>query len=135
MLFRSEQLARSLGQLRGITADLQRTAMALRMVPIRGAFQKMSRLVRDLTVPLVRQLESRMKVYRQDRKRREIEQIERDRQQSIAESRRRQDQLEVQKQNQIKELSNRFNDLMEAGQYQEAIGVAYQICEIGRAHV
>jgi two-component system chemotaxis sensor kinase CheA len=43
-----EQLARSLGQLRGITADLQRTAMAMRMIPIRGTFQKMNRLVRDL---------------------------------------------------------------------------------------
>lgn len=43
-----EPLARSLGQLRGITADLQRTAMAMRMIPIRGTFQKMTRLVRDL---------------------------------------------------------------------------------------
>ena len=41
-------LSRTLGQLRGITSDLQRTAMSLRMVPIRGTFQKMSRLVRDL---------------------------------------------------------------------------------------
>jgi two-component system chemotaxis sensor kinase CheA len=37
-----------LGQLRGITSDLQRTAMSLRMVPIRNTFQKMARLVRDL---------------------------------------------------------------------------------------
>ena len=44
----SEHLSRSLGQLRGITSDLQRTAMSLRMVPIRNTFQKMSRLVRDL---------------------------------------------------------------------------------------
>ncbi|MEI6037332.1 MAG: chemotaxis protein CheA [Planctomycetota bacterium] len=45
-----EHLSRSLGQLRGITSDLQRTAMALRMVPIRNTFQKMARLVRDLAV-------------------------------------------------------------------------------------
>lgn len=44
----SEALARSLGQLRGISSELQRTALALRMVPIRGSFQKMARLVRDL---------------------------------------------------------------------------------------
>ena len=44
----SEQLARSLGQLRGISTELQRTALSLRMVPIRGTFQKMARLVRDL---------------------------------------------------------------------------------------
>ena len=43
-------LSRSLGQLRGITSDLQRTAMSLRMVPIRNTFQKMSRLVRDLAL-------------------------------------------------------------------------------------
>ena len=43
-------LSRSLGQLRGITSDLQRTAMSLRMVPIRNTFQKMARLVRDLAI-------------------------------------------------------------------------------------
>jgi two-component system chemotaxis sensor kinase CheA len=43
-------LSRSLGQLRGITSDLQRTAMSLRMVPIRSTFQKMARLVRDLAL-------------------------------------------------------------------------------------
>ncbi|NCY03429.1 MAG: chemotaxis protein CheA [Planctomycetia bacterium] len=44
-----EQLSRSLGQLRGISTELQRTALALRMVPVRGTFQKMARLVRDLS--------------------------------------------------------------------------------------
>jgi two-component system chemotaxis sensor kinase CheA len=46
----SAHLSRSLGQLRSITSDLQRTAMSLRMVPIRSTFQKMSRLVRDLAL-------------------------------------------------------------------------------------
>ena len=46
----SVHLSRCLGQLRGITSDLQRTAMSLRMVPIRNTFQKMARLVRDLGV-------------------------------------------------------------------------------------
>ena len=41
-------LARNLAQLRRITSELQRTAMSLRMVPIRATFQKMHRLVRDL---------------------------------------------------------------------------------------
>lgn len=49
-------LARSLMQLRGITSDLQRTAMAMRMVPIRGAFQKMGRLVRDVAVGLGKEI-------------------------------------------------------------------------------
>jgi len=44
----SRNLARNLGQLRRITSELQRTAMSLRMVPIRSTFQKMTRLVRDL---------------------------------------------------------------------------------------
>ncbi|MSR25581.1 MAG: chemotaxis protein CheA [Planctomycetaceae bacterium] len=46
----SAHLSRCLGQLHGITSDLQRTAMSLRMVPIRNTFQKMSRLVRDLAL-------------------------------------------------------------------------------------
>jgi hypothetical protein len=37
-----------LRQLSRVTSELQRNAMSLRMVPIRGLFQKMSRLVRDL---------------------------------------------------------------------------------------
>lgn len=41
-------LARTLRQLGRITSELQRTAMSLRMVPIRRTFQKMTRLVRDL---------------------------------------------------------------------------------------
>ncbi len=47
-----EHLARALGRLRSITSDLQRTAMALRMIPVRGTFQKMTRLVRDTAVEL-----------------------------------------------------------------------------------
>jgi two-component system chemotaxis sensor kinase CheA len=43
------RLARNLGQLARITGDVQRTAMAMRMIPIRQLFQKMSRLVRDLS--------------------------------------------------------------------------------------
>jgi two-component system chemotaxis sensor kinase CheA len=43
------RLAGNLGQLKRITADVQRSAMALRMVPIRQAFQKVSRIVRDLS--------------------------------------------------------------------------------------
>jgi two-component system chemotaxis sensor kinase CheA len=38
-----------LGQLEKITRDLQDTGMAMRMVPVRGVFQKMSRMVRDLS--------------------------------------------------------------------------------------
>lgn len=52
----SEQVARALHQLRGITSDLQRTAMAMRMVPIRGTFQKMGRLVRDAAVGLGKEI-------------------------------------------------------------------------------
>lgn len=44
-----ERLTRNLAQLRRITSDLQRNAMSMRMVPIRQTFQKMARLVRDLS--------------------------------------------------------------------------------------
>ena len=42
-------LLRDFSQLGRITAELQRTAMSMRMVPINGLFQKMTRLVRDLS--------------------------------------------------------------------------------------
>jgi two-component system chemotaxis sensor kinase CheA len=41
-------LQRNVSQLGRITKELQRTAMALRMIPIKPTFQKMERLVRDL---------------------------------------------------------------------------------------
>ncbi|MDH4320325.1 MAG: chemotaxis protein CheA [Desulfobulbaceae bacterium] len=43
------KLNRDFSQLARITTELQRTAMAMRMVPIRQTFQKMTRLVRDLS--------------------------------------------------------------------------------------
>jgi two-component system, chemotaxis family, sensor kinase CheA len=45
---KNQQLLHNLGQLNQITADLQATAMSMRMVPIKSTFQKMVRLVRDL---------------------------------------------------------------------------------------
>jgi two-component system chemotaxis sensor kinase CheA len=51
------KLARNLGQLKRLTADLQRNAMAMRMVPVRQAFQKVSRLVRDLSRKAGKQVE------------------------------------------------------------------------------
>jgi two-component system, chemotaxis family, sensor kinase CheA len=44
----SRQLARNLSQLSQIALELQKIAMSLRMVAIKGTFQKMIRLVRDL---------------------------------------------------------------------------------------
>ncbi len=43
-----DRLTRRLAHVRRITSDLQRDTMAMRMVPIRQTFQKMSRLARDL---------------------------------------------------------------------------------------
>jgi two-component system chemotaxis sensor kinase CheA len=54
------RLARSLGQLARITGDVQRTAMSMRMVPVRQLFQKMSRLVRDLSRKTGKQVELEM---------------------------------------------------------------------------
>ncbi len=44
----SPRLARNLGQLTRITADVQRVAMAMRMIPVGQLFGRMARLVRDL---------------------------------------------------------------------------------------
>jgi two-component system chemotaxis sensor kinase CheA len=44
-----QKLIRDFSQLKRITSDLQKIAMSLRMVPIRHTFQKMIRLVRDLS--------------------------------------------------------------------------------------
>jgi two-component system chemotaxis sensor kinase CheA len=44
-----ERLSRRLAHVKRITSDLQRDTMAMRMVPIRQTFQKMSRLARDLS--------------------------------------------------------------------------------------
>jgi two-component system chemotaxis sensor kinase CheA len=43
------KLIRDISQLAGITSELQRTSTSLRMVPIKQTFQRMSRLVRDLS--------------------------------------------------------------------------------------
>lgn len=57
---RSQQLVRNLAQLRRITTDLQRVSMSLRMVPIRSTFQKMIRLVRDLSAKAGKHVDLRM---------------------------------------------------------------------------
>jgi two-component system chemotaxis sensor kinase CheA len=44
----SSLLLRSIAQLSRITEEVQKTAMSMRMLPVGGLFQKMSRLVRDL---------------------------------------------------------------------------------------
>lgn len=54
---RDRELERHLRQLSRITTDLQHNAMSLRMVPIRSAFQKMSRLVRDLAASQNKQVQ------------------------------------------------------------------------------
>ena len=45
---RDQKLERDLGQLSRITSELQKTAMGLRMVPIKQTFDRMIRLIRDL---------------------------------------------------------------------------------------
>jgi two-component system chemotaxis sensor kinase CheA len=52
----NEQLTRDLAHLSRISKDLQRTVMSLRMVPIGITFQKMNRLVRDLSMKVGKQV-------------------------------------------------------------------------------
>lgn len=47
-LIKSPRLQRDLAHLSRVTADVQKTAMAMRMVPIGQLFRRMTRLVRDL---------------------------------------------------------------------------------------
>lgn len=47
-IFENQRLCRNMSQLSRITSELQKIGMSMRMVPIRGTFQKMSRIVRDL---------------------------------------------------------------------------------------
>jgi len=48
-MLKSPKLQRKLAQLTRITVELQRTAMAMRLVPIGPQFRRMARLVRDLS--------------------------------------------------------------------------------------
>lgn len=54
---RSQQLTRNLLQLSQTALALQKIAMSLRMVAIKGTFQKMNRLVRDLTANIGKDVE------------------------------------------------------------------------------
>ena len=54
---RSQQLARNLLQLSQTALALQKIAMSLRMVAIKATFQKMNRLVRDLTANIGKDVE------------------------------------------------------------------------------
>jgi two-component system, chemotaxis family, sensor kinase CheA len=51
------RLAHNLAQLNRVTKELQRSAMSLRMVPVRATFRKMIRLVRDLSARSGKQVE------------------------------------------------------------------------------
>ena len=53
----NHNLSRDILVLQRITKDLQHNAMSLRMVPIRGGFQKITRLVRDLAASQGKQIQ------------------------------------------------------------------------------
>lgn len=55
-----QRLEHNLGQLNQITSGLQTTAMSMRMVPIKSTFQKMVRLVRDLSKKAGKQVQLKM---------------------------------------------------------------------------
>lgn len=53
----SQRVNRNIAQLSRITDELQKTAMSMRMVPIRGTFQKMNRVVRDISAKIGKKIE------------------------------------------------------------------------------
>ena len=52
--FKLDNFTKSARQLRKLTDDLQDTVMSIRMVPVSGVFQKMNRIVRDMSQSLNR---------------------------------------------------------------------------------
>lgn len=56
----TQSSSRKLGQLRKITRELQELSLSLRMVPIKGLFQKMARLTRDLSKKMNKSIEFMM---------------------------------------------------------------------------
>ncbi len=53
----NQRLSRNMGHLGKITRELQDLSMSMRMVPIQGVFQKMARLVRDLSKRFGKEIE------------------------------------------------------------------------------
>jgi len=53
----SSRVTRNLAQLRRITGEIQKTAMAMRMIPVRQLFKRMARVVRDLARKIDKQVE------------------------------------------------------------------------------
>jgi two-component system chemotaxis sensor kinase CheA len=60
-LDKNQRLKRNIRQLNKITRDLQELSMSMRMVPVQGVFQKMARLVRDLSRKAGKEIEFQMK--------------------------------------------------------------------------
>lgn len=56
----NERLERNSRQLNKITRDLQELSMSMRMVPVQGTFQKMARLIRDLSRKAGKEIEFKM---------------------------------------------------------------------------
>ena len=56
----NQKLNRDVAQLDRITRDLQEIAMSMRMVPIKGTFERMARMVRDLARKCDKQVEFRV---------------------------------------------------------------------------
>ncbi|MBN1435487.1 MAG: chemotaxis protein CheA [Sedimentisphaerales bacterium] len=56
----NQRLERNTRQLNKITRDLQELSMSMRMVPVQGVFQKMARLVRDLSRKAGKEIEFKM---------------------------------------------------------------------------
>ena len=56
----NQKLGKDVSQLSKTTKDIQEIAMSLRMVPIRGTFERMARIVRDLTRKCGKEVEFQM---------------------------------------------------------------------------
>jgi hypothetical protein len=80
--------------------------------------------------PLRSVLSTRIRDLQIREKQQQIEGLEADRVKAVVDRRRREDQTLLQTQNTIKEMSNRFNEMMDQGKYTDAQAIAMQIMEI-----
>ncbi|MBY0588275.1 hypothetical protein K2X85_13945 [bacterium] len=91
---------------------------------------KASGLEPNQTGALINRLEQQIRQAQRSRQEFVVRTIQEDQQEASRDARQRSLQAEVQKQNTIKQLSNRYNALMDEGSYAEAEAVAYQITEV-----
>jgi tetratricopeptide (TPR) repeat protein len=128
-----QRLARSVSQAINNAQRLARTdpEAAVRLLKETAAVLDASRDVDPARIAtLKRRVEQELRITTNRLRRTELELLERDRTSAIVEGRRREQRQTTQDQNTIKELSNRFDELLASGRHTEAIAAAKQAQDV-----